>query len=56
MYFCRVVRNHVSRVVHTSENAVYKSAINFRIKNIKPHILLFLKEEDLVFITIVKKV
>ena len=39
MYFCCVVRNHVSRVVHTSENAVYKSAI----KNIKPRILHFLK-------------
>ena len=26
-----------------SENAVYKSAINFLIKDINPHILLFLK-------------
>ena len=34
---------HVSRVVQMSENAVYKSAINFLIEDIKPHILLFLK-------------
>ena len=33
----------ISRVVQTSENVVYKSAINFLIKIIKPHILLFLK-------------
>ena len=57
MFFCWLVRNHVSRVVHTSENAVYKSVINFLIKNIKPRILLFLKRgrPGIVYTTIIIK-
>ena len=43
-------------VVPTSENAVYKSAINLLIKNIKPQLYCcFKKEEDPVHATIAEK-